>query len=115
MAQIGKPRIPAGDSFKMEFNLVDENNVPVPMLGTTIRWTLTVDENDFVALLEKTIGNGVSFDVAKPGEIIVNLMPADTALLPPRDYWQQIRITFPNGTVKTPHRGWLTVLPTVPL
>lgn len=113
MNKTSKPRFPAGDTFERIFNIVNDLGVPVSLAGATVRWTMVINEQRDEPILDKFSGAGVTHDPAIPGEVRVSIEPLDTLLLLSDDYWEQLRITFPNGVVTTPYRGWLTILPTV--
>lgn len=110
MTQIGKPRIPAGDTFRLVFDVVDSAGAVMPLEGASISWELFLDEDDATPLLTKVVGEGITID-AVPGRFTVLLDPLNTVLLVPRDYWHKSIVTFDDGTVATVNRSWLSILP----
>lgn len=112
MTQTGKPRFPAGDSFTLVFDVVEPTGEPISLVGSTIVWSLRLDESiDEIPLLTKAIGTGLTLDPIVTNRFRVQLDPLDTIDLPPRDYWQKSVITFNGVTVSTVGRSWLTILP----
>src|SRR5678816_3225645 len=66
-------------------------------------------------LVAKTLGDGIEVTDPDAGTATITLEAGDTAAAPdrPRSYPFDVQVTFTDGTVKTPVRGYCTVLPDV--
>lgn len=112
MSQVGKPQIPAGDTFTLDFDIVDASGARMPLDGAEIRWLLADSQAAEISILAKDVDNGVTIEGAV-GHFSVALDPEDTFLLGGRDYWHQATIKFTDGRVSTVYRGFLSILDTV--
>lgn len=114
MTQSGKPRIPAGDTFDLIFDIVNDAGQPVILFGVDAVWLLAAKMESANHIFSKSEAAGITLSLSVPGRLTVRISPEDTAALPAKDYWQQLTLTFPDGRVNTVHRGWLTLLEVVP-
>lgn len=73
--------------------------------------TFTVDGLN----ISKTIGNGITVETPTSGVAVIEIDPADTAAAPDGrgEYNFDVQLVLADGSVKTPIRGKLIVLPDV--
>ena len=88
---MGKITIDRGTSYSITFNY-QKNGVAETLVGSTVRFTMKTaeyssDATDSDANLVKNITTGTA-----GGEATIELTPADTATLTPRDYFYDIKV-----------------------
>jgi hypothetical protein len=97
-----------GDSQTYDLDFVDANGDPIDLTDCDI-W-FTVED-----LFEKRLGTGITSASPLTGVATVTVDPADTEDCP--DYRVRYRydaqLELIDGSIKTPIRGWFTVLPDV--
>lgn len=100
-----------GDTRVLDLDLTDPiMGAAYDLNGASIAFT--VDDSLFDA---KTVGAGIAVDESA-GTVEVTLDPADTANAPDyrARYRYDVQVTTSDGSVTTPQRGWLIVLPDIP-
>lgn len=112
MTQTGKPQIPAGDTFKLNFDVVGADGLPAALAGATVRWAMAAKAVDPAPLLTKTSADGITLDNDVLGRFVVSLSSDDTDR-PAGDYFHQATVSFADGTVSTVLRAYLTILETL--
>lgn len=99
-----------GDTRVLDLDLLDPaTGIAYDLNGASIAFT--IDDSLFDA---KSVGSGITVDTSS-GSVTVTLQPADTANSPDyrARYRYDVQVTEAGGTVSTPQRGWITILPDV--
>lgn len=111
-----------GDTGTFEITLVDDSTPPVPInlnaVGIEVTFTVKArfSNIDSSALVQKTIGSGITLD-ATPGVAFIELDPADTDFLASYGlrYVYDVEVRDLAGRVSTPIIGILVIRPDVTL
>lgn len=102
-----------GDSFLGEVTVRDKDGI-VSLSGAIISWRIAEKATDPAPLIEKTTGDGgVEIVDAVNGRINLRLSATEATALQARDYYHQVRVTFPSGEVATVIREYLTIVETL--
>ena len=88
----------AGDTFKRLFT-IREGGVPVDFTGATIEFIITNKLNGAL-LVTLNAGNGLAASNLAAGEIKFD-WPWQAILKPGMTYYYKLKVTFPNGDIKT--------------
>jgi hypothetical protein len=88
----------AGDTFVRTITL-SVNAVPVDLTGAAVE-ILVSQKEDGAALATLTLGQGLVASNLAGGEIKTFWQTAGI-LRPGREYYYKVRVTFPNGRIKT--------------
>ena len=107
--------IHSGDSRELQFTIIDENGAAVVLTGATpIKWELAraAPGDDAApmgaALVQKSLGSGVTITDDVTGKLTVVLAPANTEDLAGRHYFE-LEITV-SSQVSTAAFGIVTIL-----
>ena len=93
-----------GDTFRVQLQIVNGNEIYVPSENDSIRFSMKRTYTSNVVLIHKDIPNDT---------MVLTLNPEDTKNLPFGMYVYDMEITFENGDVYTFLSGWLKLLPEV--
>jgi hypothetical protein len=104
-----------GDTFPFEIDLQATDD-PVPDLtGAAAQWVLAESWFDGAKVyVTKAVGSGVTLqNDAGVWKIIVSLLPADTANIPPGTLFHETKVTLSNGVVSHVTTGPFELMPSV--
>lgn len=97
------------ETWVLECTFTDEDGAAIDLTGAAaIRWALA-DQLDGFAMLEATLGDGITVTDADAGQATINIAVADHADIPPGSYIHDCQITLSNGEVIGQFRGTFTV------
>lgn len=104
--------IPAGDSLRIDIPVVGQDGAALLLDGATVAWWVGKSQwssGDDV-LVKKSTDDGIALSGSTAS---VTILPADTANLPPCDYFHAARVTFPDGKVFTVATGKFVISPSM--
>ena len=78
----------AGDTKVLQVDVIDENGDQLPITGNLIRWQLASKVTDDPALIEKSVGSGITIIDGPHGRFNVLLDPEDTLTLSGKYYFE---------------------------
>jgi len=93
--EMSKLIVKKGNTFIKDFPIFDRNGALVSMLsasGVGVEFEIKKNKTDAVALVQKTLLNGIQADVPALGWIRLSLKPTDTDQTPDL-YWMACEIT----------------------
>lgn len=97
------------ESWVLDCTFTDEDGAALDLTGViAIRWALAHQLDDD-ALLEATVGDGITVTEAEAGQATINIPVADHADIAPGSYQHECRVTLSNGQVVGQFRGTFTV------
>lgn len=96
--------ITQGDSKRIVIPVVDENNAPFNLAGTTVRWVLSRGPGTS-PLLQKQSPGGIDIG---PTSFTVKLDPSDTLLMRGK-FYHEAEITEADGSISTVTIGMATI------
>lgn len=109
---MGDVTIFAGDSQRLEVEVFDPDGELVDLLGVqAITWHLSRTVHHRPAIVEKSIGQGVTVVDAPNGRVDIEIDPADTEGRSGRHY-HEIEVIDEQGHVSTILTGTVTIRPT---
>lgn len=101
----------AGDTKKLQYTVLDENDDPVNLTNATINWWLAESATS-TAILTKTTADDISITDAANGVFQVTINPADTQNLEGR-YYHEAEVTDDAGNVATVAVGVIKINPSI--
>lgn len=87
----------SGDDFKLVFNVEGVQDV----IGTTIKWAVSLSKYSSDKLIEKSTENGDSEIEIDGATVIVKLDSPDTQGMDPRTYYHELELTDGEGRIST--------------
>jgi hypothetical protein len=93
----------AGETRKMNVTITDPSGKAINLSGATIQWVLKRDVSS-PAIVQKTLGAGVSITDIATGKILIFLEPTDTQNLS-GNYYHIAKLTDGLGEVSYPFKG----------
>lgn len=85
-----------GDSGSITVSLTDNNDVKIPLVnGDTVYFTVKLNTGTDIKLIQKVV------TVFSDGDAIIDIEPADTALLAYKSYKYDIQVVNASGKVTT--------------
>lgn len=99
----------AGDSKKVIITVTDDNNNALDLFGASVKWALKRSSRTDEREIYKEINKGIKIDNPTNGELTIDLLPSDTALLTPGTYYHECEVTDANGNVSTITVGYITI------
>lgn len=98
------------NSRVLNLTVTDEADAAVDLTGCTVHWV--VCDAVGTALIEKSMGAGITIENAAAGQIRIDLAPDDTDI-PPGTYQHELLVIDENGNRYTALAGQFTVLPSL--
>jgi hypothetical protein len=95
----------AGDSKNLIVTVLDENNSPITLTGSSIKWVL-ISQNSII--LSKTVSSGITITNAVQGQFKITLTTVDTKNLI-GTYQHFVRVTTADGSSSIILTGTITV------
>jgi hypothetical protein len=115
MLDLGPSTLPpitvvCGDTVQLTMSITDANGEPVDIAGMLVKWALGRSAQG-PKLLSKSPGTGIVITDSANGQFAVFLVPADTQLLTPANYYHEFELTDGQGNISTVARGSLQLQP----
>lgn len=99
----------SGDTKFIDITIVDGNDVPVEITGTTIKWVVKRNVRSSVNNVLKTTTDGISIIDPLVGKFQVKLDPEDTDRLS-GEFYHEAELKDVQGNVSTILTGTLTII-----
>lgn len=74
---------------------------PFALTGYTLKWCIANPANDGMALVTKTLDDGIRYIAAQEGQIAIDLNPSDTENIPSGTYIHELIIEDGSGAAVT--------------
>lgn len=98
-----------GDSWDLTGPLNDAAGLPMPMVGASVLWIL--ERPDGTNVLTCSLTAGISILNVALATILIRVTPQQSAIIPPGNYRDWLRITLADGRVFTEWTGTIRAAP----
>lgn len=97
-----------GDTLRLRFTVKDTAAAAVDLSGVTAaRWAI-YRRHGTAALINKSLGSGISVTDAAAGQVFVSVVSAETALLSPGLHEDELELTI-SGDIQTAAWGLIEI------
>jgi iron uptake system EfeUOB component EfeO/EfeM len=100
----------AGDSRTLTVTVTDQNNNPVNLTNSTIKWVL-INGNAVIKAKDNQAIGGITITNATSGQFSITISAQDTAKLQAGTYQHEARLIDSNGNSAIIFTGNVTIIP----
>ena len=97
-----------GDNKQLIITIYDENDAILNLTGYDIVWVVYHPTTKSV-ILSKSSGSGITVPTPSSGQVVIDLLPADTLSVVPNTYNHECEITL-SSVVSTTTTGIIKIL-----
>lgn len=99
-----------GDTRQLVITVRDDNDVIVNLTGFSAHWVMYHPTTKVLVFERSTGGAGITIPIPTNGQVLIDLVPADTETMIPKKYNHELEVSIGAGNTYTVTVGTVDIL-----